>query len=212
MPLLEVLRSGVAVVASDISVAGVEADEGVDDRVGIDAGTAEREDAARQVVVEAIERRARRYSPPNFTGVAALDPREIVEDLVGLAGASARDAEAGCAEVFDHTAEVELGQPELPLPTFRPMLAGIEGAVEGVECRLVRRPAETDLVDLRGAQGREQANRNDLHAGRRDLGELRQARSGAESAKTSEREDLRSAVVSIAPGELFVLDRSSGRS
>ena len=65
-----------------------------------------------QVVVEAVDDGAAILAAELY-GVASCDPGEVVEDLKGLTGAAARNAEGGGSEVIESAAEVDFWQAQL---------------------------------------------------------------------------------------------------
>ena len=164
---------------------------------------AELKDAALHVVVEVLNGGAPEFSA-KLDGVFAMKPGEVVEDLVGLAGATAGDAETDGAEVLD-VGEIELGKTQLAGAEVQADGCGVKVGVQRTERRPVAAVAEAHFVDLRGTDCGQQTGRKHLHSRRRSLRELRQPRSGAEPAGRAEGEDLIALREGVARSDLFVV-------
>ena len=134
-----VVVSGAARVASGgqdkggkgcvLRAAGIEVHQRVDDGIGIETiARRELEDATLHVVVEVLDGSAPKFSA-ELDCVFAVKPGEVVEELVGLAGATAGYAEADGAEIFD-ASEIEFGQAQLACAEVQTDRRGIEVGVQ----------------------------------------------------------------------------------
>ena len=144
-----------------IGAAGVEVDQRVDDGIALEviAGVSveqisrrELKDATLDVVVEVLDRSTPEFSA-KLEGVLAAQPGQVVEDLVGLAGAAARNAESDGAQVFN-IGEIKFRQTKLAGAEVQADGCGIEVGVQRAERRAVAAVSETDFVD----QGRTQVD------------------------------------------------------
>src|SRR6516165_653052 len=111
--------------------------------------------AASEIIVAEIDQRATILSaePPR---VFAVDPREVVEDLVGLADAPPRNAEDGGTEVFDGTVEINFRDSELAGPEIQ-AIGGqrIDVVIERSKLISEARVAESHFVQKHRAKHRE---------------------------------------------------------
>ena len=121
-----------------------------------------------------------------------LYPGEVVENLKALAGASARDAEAAGAQVFEHSAKVDLRQSELAgtgieRRSWGTQAGRIKAGIERTERRAIAAVSKADFIDFAVAESGKQAGGYQLHPRRRSLRKLWQTRARTE-AQASERE------------------------
>src|SRR5262245_24728314 len=91
----------------------VEVRQRIDNRVGTQRPprVSELENAAFQIVIKILDRSPTEFSA-EFPSVLAFQPSEVVENLEGLAGTSARNAETNRPQIFN-SGEIEFGQAQL---------------------------------------------------------------------------------------------------
>src|ERR1700723_733621 len=140
------------------------------------------DEAALEVVVESINPCAPEFSA-KLECMRSLDPCEVVEYLIILTDARARNTKSRGTKIVKNSVEIQLGQPSVPGIEIQ---AGLKRMQRIKRCKGIAetRIAKAQLVDVRGTQRREQARRDYLYARGRNL--LETGNAGA-TTKTSER-------------------------
>ncbi len=97
-----------------------------------------------------------------------MQPREVVKDLIGLAGSSARDTKADRAKVFN-SAKVEFRQAKFSGTQVQSIRNRIVTCIERAEGRSIPAVTKPNFVNLGWAKCRKKTRRQDLNARRRGL-------------------------------------------
>src|SRR5689334_16448791 len=146
---------GIAGVNKDKSAAPVIGDpskvkvrQSVDNGIRTQRSTcvSELKDPALQIVIKIFDRRAAEFSP-EFPGVLAFQPREVVEDLKGLAGASARNTETDRSQIFN-SSEIKFGQTKLAGPEVQTNARRVEICIQRTEGRAITAVTKAHFIDL----------------------------------------------------------------
>src|SRR5581483_10851159 len=158
---------------------------------GIQAGwifRAKGKQTALQIVIEAVDGSAAIFAS-ELDRMFSAHPGEVIENLVSLTAAAARNAECRSSEIIEDTAEVDFRQSQFAGAKVESRRGVIIVCVERTERSAIAAIAETNFVDAIGTDRGKQAGGDQLHARGRGLGELRQAGTRSEP-QASERKRL----------------------